>query len=271
MNEMLASFCRSSRRRPVSPRIRSDPCRIRHLCRVRDSPHMSPAARQPHVFVRLDPMPHARSPVRVIAVVVVLVYCDHAAGCIDDRGSGVERLPHQPLIPMHSSYNQRRHARAIQSSAEREIVDPIFRPLHSPHQRRTLQPRPPARLQIVQRIWHLDVPAPPDHQKFCALLADALQRPQKIIHQNNVAVHIAEDVVPSQCPRCAEHIVEPLRAGFAARDIWLMAQSQLPRRLRRTRIVAKQDDFNVGLKQRPALQRVALDDCAMPDERFLPW
>jgi hypothetical protein len=47
-----------------------------------------------------------------------------------------------------------------------------------------------------------------------------------------------------------------------------MAQSQLPRRLRRTRIVAKQDDFNVGMKQRPALQRVALDDCAMSDERF---
>jgi hypothetical protein len=53
-----------------------------------------------------------------------------------------------------------------------------------------------------------------------------------------------------------------------ASDVRFVANPQLPRGLRGTLVVAKQDDFYVGMKQSSALQRVALNDCAMAYEGF---
>jgi hypothetical protein len=59
--------------------------------------------------------------------------------------------------------------------------------------------------------------------------------------------------------RFTEHVVDTFQPRGAAFDMRFVVQTKIATGVGRTLIVTKENDFDVGMKQRPTFQSVALD------------
>jgi len=98
--------------------------------------------------------------------------------------------------------------------------------------------------------------------------ADALEGAPEILHQYNVAIDVAEDLIPRYGLRLREEIVQPLGAPLVALDLRLVAQSEFLRGFGGAFVRAKENDFDLRMKRLPGLQRVALNDPMWPRKGF---
>jgi len=96
----------------------------------------------------------------------------------------------------------------------------------------------------------------------------ALQRSPEVLHQNDVAVDVAQNVVPCEGARRCEHVIQPLGPILVAFHVVFMAQAQLPSRFGSVFLIPKQNHFHSRMHQRPARQRISLNPPAVPAKRF---
>jgi hypothetical protein len=82
------------------------------------------------------------------------------------------------------------------------------------------------------------------------------------------AIDVAEQLVPGDGPRTAKHKIKPLGAKLVALDMGLMPDLQFVSRLSSAFFVAKENDFGLREQQRPAFQRIALNDSVVAAEGF---
>ena len=66
----------------------------------------------------------------------------------------------------------------------------------------------------------------------------ALQRMPEVLHQNDVAVDVAQNLVPRDRSRRREHIMQPLGPILVALHVRPEAQTQLPRGFGRALLIA---------------------------------
>ena len=76
-----------------------------------------------------------------------------------------------------------------------------------------------------QRFCNPRIPAAANHQKFPAHRADTLDRTTEILHQDNVAIDVAQDLVLRDELRSREQIVQPLGAVLVALHVRLVVKS----------------------------------------------
>src|SRR5712664_425671 len=120
----------------------------------------------------------------------------------------------------------------------------------------------------AQRFGDIGVPAAADHQKFAVHGAHALDGAAEILHQDDVAIDVTEQLMPRDGLGPGEKIVQALGAQLVARDVRLVAKSEFLRDFGGAFVVAKENDFDLGMKGFPGLQRVALNDADMGAEGF---
>src|SRR5579859_391740 len=247
------------RPRPVPPPIRAHPPLHQLLPRIRNRPQMPPPARQSIIPPRLLVVPHSRFPPRVISVVMILVRRHHRFRRIHHRRALPQRLPHQPVVPMHPPQHQLRHPARIQSAPKRKIIDPLRPPLPGASLRQPPQPLLPIPSRKVVSRRDVHVPPPPHQQKFLPLRRHSFQRPPEISHQQNVAVAVAQHLVPRHLRRPRKQVIHPLRSPRAPLHVPLVPQPQLPRHLRRSLFLPKQNHLHLRPQPFPTPQRVPLD------------
>jgi hypothetical protein len=97
----------------------------------------------------------------------------------------------------------------------------------------------------LQWLADVRIPAPPHHQESLVPTAHSFQRLAEVWEQNDVAVAVAQQVVPRQFLRLREDVIEPLTPKLVALDVRLVAQPELASCLRRTRIIAKQNHLYI--------------------------
>ncbi len=119
--------------------------------------------------------------------------------------------------------------------------------------------RLPIRRRERQRRGDVDVPAAADHKEFRIRCGSALQSGEKIFQKNDVAIYVAAKIVARQLLRFAEHIVEAHGAEGCFFYVWFVMDAEFAGDFRAAFIVAKEDDLDFGMQQRPAFQRVTLD------------
>src|SRR5213082_592359 len=208
------------------------------------------------------------SALRVIAVIMIVMYREHGIGHINDLAIGSERLPDQPVVPKDPPYNESRDVPSVKAARKNKIVNP-FGPAPQP-----VPQNPPAQLRLpvlvskIQGHGDFDVPPASHHQEVPMPLAHALHRIKKIPHQQNVAIDVAEQIVPRDGLRPAKHVVQSLCSKLVAIEVRFVAQPRLFCRFGRALLIAKQNHFHFGVQQSPAFQRILLNDSVMSDKRF---
>jgi hypothetical protein len=95
---------------------------------------------------------------------------------------------------------------------------------------------------------------------------DALDGGAEVRQENNVAIRIANYIVPRQFLRSREHIVDTYRPECVALHHRLVAKPQFLGNFRRPGIIAKQNNFHIAIQQHPAFQRIALNDAVVTFE-----
>ena len=96
--------------------------------------------------------------------------------------------------------------------------------------------------------------------------ADAFEGAPEILHQDDVAIDVAEGVVARDGLGTGKEIVEALGAPLVALGVGLVTESELPSGFGGTFVVTEENDFDLGMKRLPGLQRVALDDAGVAAE-----
>ncbi len=75
----------------------------------------------------------------------------------------------------------------------------------------------------AQRFGDIGVPAAADHQEFPVHGLYALDGAPEIPHQDDVAIDVAEDLIPSYGLRLGEEIVQPLGTPLVAFHVRFVA------------------------------------------------
>src|SRR3989442_1318590 len=88
---------------------------------------MFPSPGKLRVVPGLNALPYARFSLWVMVVVVVLVEGKDNGSHIHHGLPFLEDLPDQPVVPVGAADGKRRQIGPIQTSREREVVDPIGR------------------------------------------------------------------------------------------------------------------------------------------------
>src|SRR2546425_11316013 len=91
---------------------------------IGDGAEVAPSPRKLGIEPRFFAAPDAGLPLWVVAVVMILVNGHHGARSIDHRLPGIQRLPHQPVVP-EDAQDKWRHLRSIEAAGEGEVVDPF--------------------------------------------------------------------------------------------------------------------------------------------------
>src|SRR5258706_10697217 len=66
----------------------------------------------------------------------------------------------------------------------------------------------------------------------------------------------------------SENGVQKFHSAFMHVDTGLVANPQFPCRLRSSRVISEENHFHVRMEQRPALERISLDDSRVAGESF---
>src|SRR5438128_12609490 len=93
-------------------------------------------------------------------------------------------------------------------------------------------------------------------------------RVKKIARKDDVAVYVTDGLVLCDLLGGAENRVETLCAESRTKDFRLMPETKFAANFRRSFVVAKENDFNVWMKQFPTLKRIALDHVDVTTERL---
>src|SRR5579871_5092906 len=98
--------------------------------------------------------------------------------------------------------------------------------------------------------------------------ANTLQGRKKISEEQNVAIRVAEQVVPCDSLSPRKHGAEELGAELVAFDVRLVAEAEFAADFSGTRIVTEENDFSIGMELFPAGQGIALNDATVTGEGF---
>jgi hypothetical protein len=107
-----------------------------------------------------------------------------------------------------------------------------------------------------------------NHEEFLVGGGDGAEGGAEIVEEEDVAVDVAEDIVPRNLLSLGEHVVEPLGAELTALDVRLVAEAEFAGDFRGAFIGAEENDFDFGMEAGPRLDGVALDDADVPFEGF---
>src|SRR2546427_10799895 len=123
-------------------------------------------------------------------------------------------------------------------------------------------------MAIPEEQWGGDVvvPTAAQHQEFRAHGADAFEGVPAILHQDDVAIDVAEGVVAGDGLGAGKEIVEALGAPLVALGVGLVAESELPSGFGGAFVVTEENDFDLGMQGLPGLQGVTLDDAGVAAE-----
>src|SRR5271163_3669480 len=204
----------------------------------------------------------------MVAVVMILMHRYHYRRSIHNGMPVLQRLPDHPVVPTYPPHNERRKILAIYSPRKRKIINPPSVTLPAffqgalPH-----LVFPMSRLE-VNRLPNLRIPPSSNHQKSRMDRAHPAQRLAKVRHKHNVAIRIAEHVVSGDLLCSAEHEIRSPRLLYSVFNTRLVTESKFPAHFRRPLVVPEEDHFRARVQQPPAIQRIALDDCAVALKRF---
>ncbi|PYT62378.1 MAG: hypothetical protein DMG35_07725 [Acidobacteria bacterium] len=179
-----------------------------------------------------------------MTIIVVLMHRHNHHGRVHDGIFRIESFPDEPVVPKHPPNYERRHVRFVRPGRKQKIIDPLGRSPPAFPQYPGAQPRLPIPDLEIHALADLGIPAPPHHQKFRMRRPHALHCIAKILHQNDVAIDVAENIVPRDLLRPAKHGVQSLGAQFVALDAGLVAKSQFLRCLRRAFLIPEQNHFH---------------------------
>ncbi len=194
---------------------------------------------------------------------MILMHRQNARRCIHHRRANVPRLPHQPVVPPQPPDQHRRHF-AIHPPRKNKIINPADRSTLPSPRHICPQSRFPIRRRKIQRRRNINVPPSPSHQKFRPPSRHALNRPQKLIEQNDVRIHIRNNRKRSRRLRLRKQIIQKRRPSIVPSNRRNMPQSKFPSKLRRPNLIAKQNNLRPRRKPRPAGNRIPLNNSDMP-------
>jgi hypothetical protein len=115
-----------------------------------------------------------------------------------------------------------------------------------------------------QRLGNVEVPAAADHQKMRIGSHGAPERGAEILQKNNVAIDVTAEIEAREFLRPGKHVIDAHGAIGGLQRERLMLYAQVARDLSRAWVIAEKDNLYIGMKKRPAFQRIALNDFEMP-------
>jgi len=120
----------------------------------------------------------------------------------------------------------------------------------------------------IDGLGNVRIPPAPDHQKFRHLPANSFKCVKEIRKQDNVAIQVANIVMPGKPLRFAKKIADIFEPGFVSLYIRLMPQSKLSARFCGSLVVAEQNHFYIRVHERPALERIPLNHPVVSPKRL---
>ncbi len=100
------------------------------------------------------------------------------------------------------------------------------------------------------------------------MCADAFDGAPEVLHEDNVAIDVTQQLVPRDGLRARKHIIQPFCAPVVALDVRFVAHSKFLRGFRGAFVIPEEDDFDLGVEACPGLNRVTLDDASVAAEGF---
>jgi len=157
---------------------------------------MSTVPEQRVVLLGFIALPYSSSSIGMIRVIVVLMNGQNDCGSVNDGHARRPRVPDQPIVPAGAPGEEWRNLAEVQALGKDEIINPLRRTLEVCLQSTGADIRFPIRSREINRGSNLGILAPADHQKILAPGTNPLHSGTEIGEQENVAIHVAEQVVP---------------------------------------------------------------------------
>jgi len=183
-------------------------------------------------------------------------------------GTDGESEPDEPVVPAGAADDEFRNFPVVETLEENEVVDPLWGPLPVGLNTEMANRVFPTCTMEIQGHLGVDAPAAPSEQKFFWELGDGFHGSAEVAHQQDVAIHIAENVVDGDLLSPVEDAGEILGAAAVAANVWNLTDAQLAADRGGAFLVPEENEFDAGVEKFPTLQGVALDDGNLSDERL---
>lgn len=112
----------------------------------------------------------------------------------------------------------------------------------------------------IDRLCNVRVPPASYREKVLFPCEDSLESPAELRKLDDIAVRIAEILVPRDFLGAGKHIIQVFHSGLVPFGVPLVPHAQLHADFRGAVLVAEKDHFDIGMEKLPALERIALND-----------
>src|SRR6266446_7630892 len=100
------------------------------------------------------------------------------------------------------------------------------------------------------------------------LVHNPLYRLHEVVHEDNIAVHVAEKVANAQLLSLFEQIAHERSPKSVSGDIWNVSQAKFRSDFCGAFVVPHEDDLACRAEQRPTPNGIPLNYCSMASKRF---
>src|SRR5664279_1593137 len=203
---------------------------------------------------------------RDVLVVVLLVDCRDRRRCIDDGNVEVAGTPEQPVIDPGSADSERWNPTEEALGKDEVVRRLLWAPAtgvadHPAH-------RDGAISAEVERLVHMQIPAPTDDQKTLHALLHASDRWYKISEQDHVSIDEADQGRVRGSLGLPQNIVEQRCAEIADCYDWKVLRTCFSSRLGDAVTASQNEDLHLGRQMQPTVECVLLNDAGMPPKRL---